>query len=64
MKIIWCKCLLSGSATDLFSIFFLIIEKKHSYAGYHRRQATKYGETFSAEFARSIKKYPIINEIK
>ena len=41
-----------------------MIENKHSYAGYHKRQATKYGDTLFEESTNSIKKNPSINEIK
>tara|TARA_B100001248_G_C27049954_1_gene304785 strand:+ start:273 stop:485 length:213 start_codon:yes stop_codon:yes gene_type:complete len=41
-----------------------MIENKHSYAGYHKRHATKYGDTLFEDSTNSIKKNPSINEIK
>ena len=43
-KIIWCKCLVSGSSGDLDKFFFLKIENKFSKAGYQSKQTIKYGE--------------------
>ena len=39
------------------------MENKHSYAGYHNKQAMKYGDITTSKFDNSTKKYPTIKDM-
>ena len=55
-----CKCLVSGWNGFFLSFSFLIIEKRVSKAGYHKKLTARKGDTYEELFTKSI----TINEIE